>query len=123
MLAAYSLQLLRQTSVRCSVRHYTQYLKQHAYVGGAWMKANDGKTFAVTNPATGEELGQVADLGPAEMEVAIKKAYDAFNMWRDTSAKKRCETLKKMFELMMKNQEDLGKLMTVEQVGIIRTVA
>ena len=119
MFAAYSLKLLKQTPVRCSVRHYTQYLKQHAYVGGAWVKSNDGKTFAVTNPATGEELGQVADLGPAETEMAIKKAYDAFSMWRDTSAKKRCETLKKMFELMTKNQEDLGKLMTAEQVGNI----
>ena len=89
------------------------------------MKSNDGKTFAVANPATGEELGQVADLGPAETEMAIKKAYEAFDIWRDTSAKERCETLRKMFELMMKNQEDLGKLVTAEQVGImkIRTIA
>ena len=76
-------QALKKTPVRLPL----QYLKQHAYVGGAWVKANDGKTFAVTNPATGEELGQVANLGPAETEVAIRKAYDAFYVWRETPAK------------------------------------
>ena len=76
-----------QTLKKTPVRLPLQYIKQHAYVGGAWVKANNGKTFAVTNPATGEELGQVADLGPVETEVAIKKAYDAFYIWRETSAK------------------------------------
>ena len=68
-------------------RYYTQFIKQHAYIGGAWVGANDGGTFPVTNPATGAELGRVPDMGAAETEDAVQKAYDAFQTWKHTSAK------------------------------------
>ncbi|XP_072026376.1 succinate-semialdehyde dehydrogenase, mitochondrial-like [Amphiura filiformis] len=115
MFAIHTLQVLKRTPARLPVRHYTQYLKEHAYINGAWVSAKDGNTFTVKNPATGEELGRVADLGVAETQDAIQKAYDAFYTWRDTSAKERCEILKKMFALMVQNQDDLAKLMTAEQ--------
>ncbi len=82
-----TLRVLKHSPRRLLIRNYTQYLKEHAYVNGAWVKANDGNTFKVENPATGEVLGQVADMGAAETEDAVQKAYDAFHIWRETPAK------------------------------------
>jgi succinate-semialdehyde dehydrogenase/glutarate-semialdehyde dehydrogenase len=91
----------------------TKLLKQDAYVDGAW-KAT-AKRFAVKNPATGEMLAEVSDLGAEETAAAIKAAHTAFPAWSARTAKDRSTIMRKWFDLMMANQEDLAQLMTAEQ--------
>ena len=90
-------------------------LRTQAYVHGAWRDAFSGKTFAVTNPATGEELAQVADVGAEETRQAINAADAALPAWRAKTAKERAAILRRWFELIMAAQEDLAVLMTLEQ--------
>jgi len=89
--------------------------RQQCYVDGAWRDADSGKTLAVTNPATGETLGTVPNLGAAETRRAIEAANEAWPAWRAKTAKERSVILRKWAELMMANQEDLAVLMTTEQ--------
>jgi succinate-semialdehyde dehydrogenase len=90
-------------------------LKTQAYVNGTWRNAFSGKTFAVTNPATGEELAQVADVGAEETRQAINAANDALPAWRAKTAKERAVILRRWYELILAAQEDLAVLMTLEQ--------
>ena len=71
--------------------------KQQAYVAGAWVDADDGKTVAVTNPATGEQIGTVPVCGAAETERAIKAADVAQRAWAQVSAKERSASSSVMF--------------------------
>ena len=89
--------------------------RQQCYVDGAWRDADSGKTLAVTNPATGEVLGTVPNMGAAETRRAIEAANAAWPAWRAKTAKERSAILRKWFELMMANQEDLAIIMTAEQ--------
>jgi succinate-semialdehyde dehydrogenase/glutarate-semialdehyde dehydrogenase len=79
------------------------------------VSAKSGETFEVDNPATGEVLGSVPKLGVAETREAIQIAEGAFPAWRRKTAKERAIVLRKWSDLMMENQEDLAKLMTLEQ--------
>ncbi|HYH38688.1 MAG TPA: NAD-dependent succinate-semialdehyde dehydrogenase [Azospirillum sp.] len=90
-------------------------LRTQAYINGAWTDGHSRKTFPVTNPATGAELAQVADLGAEETRAAIRAAADAWPAWRAKTAKERAVILRRWFELIMANQEDLAVLMTAEQ--------
>ncbi len=87
-------------------------LKTDAWLNGAW-HAGNGR-FAVTDPATGAELAQVANCGPAEAQAAIATAEAAWGGWRQTHAKARAAVMRKWFDLLMANQEDLARLMTAE---------
>ena len=88
-------------------------LKTDGLVGGKWVK---GKArFDVIDPATGRKLADVADLGPRETKAAITAANQAWPAWRELSAKQRHAILMKWFDLLMANQDDLGRLMTAEQ--------
>ncbi|HVJ53155.1 MAG TPA: NADP-dependent succinate-semialdehyde dehydrogenase [Aliidongia sp.] len=89
--------------------------RERCFIDGAWVAAEGGKTIAVTDPATGETLGTVPNMGAAEAERAIQAADRALPAWRAKSAKERASILRKWFELMMANQEDLARLMTLEQ--------
>jgi succinate-semialdehyde dehydrogenase/glutarate-semialdehyde dehydrogenase len=89
--------------------------RQQAYVDGAWVDADSGQTIAVNNPATGEILGTVPKLGAAETRRAIEAANRALPAWRALTAKERAQKLRRWFELLMENQEDLARLMTLEQ--------
>ena len=89
--------------------------RQHAYIDGAWVEADNGQTITVTNPATGETIGTVPKMGAAETRRAIEAADRALPAWRALTAKERAVKLRKWFELMMANQEDLARLMTLEQ--------
>jgi len=89
--------------------------RQQCYVDGRWVDADSGKTIAVDNPATGEILGTVPNMGAAETRRAIEAANAAFPAWRAKTAKERAAVLRKWFDLMMANQEDLARLMTAEQ--------
>ncbi|MCW2244022.1 NAD-dependent succinate-semialdehyde dehydrogenase [Azospirillum canadense] len=90
-------------------------LQTQAYVNGTWRNAFSGKTFPVTNPATGEELAQVADVGAEETRQAINAADAALPAWRAKTAKERAVILRRWYELILAAQEDLAVLMTAEQ--------
>jgi succinate-semialdehyde dehydrogenase/glutarate-semialdehyde dehydrogenase len=90
-------------------------LRGQSYIGGAWVGADDGALFAVTNPATGEVIAKVADVGAAETKRAIAAADAAFGPWKAKTGKERAAILRKWFELIMAAQDDLARLMTLEQ--------
>ncbi len=90
-------------------------LHHQCYIDGAWVSADQGATFDVTNPADGAILGTVPAMGPAETRRAIEAADAAWGPWRAKTAKERAQTLRAWFEFMMANQEDLAVLMTAEQ--------
>ncbi|GGC09644.1 NAD-dependent succinate-semialdehyde dehydrogenase [Pseudoduganella buxea] len=90
-------------------------LRQQAYIDGAWLDADHGETVAVTNPATGERLGTVPKMGTAETRRAIEAANAAWPAWRKKTAKERAAILRKWFDLIMANADDLALLMTTEQ--------
>ena len=89
--------------------------RQQAYIDGAWVDADSGQTIAVNNPASGEILGTVPKLGGAETRRAIEAANRALPAWRALTAKERAQKLRRWFELLMENQADLARLMTLEQ--------
>jgi succinate-semialdehyde dehydrogenase / glutarate-semialdehyde dehydrogenase len=89
--------------------------RQQSYIDGAWADADSGETVPVTNPATGETIGTVPRMGTAETRRAIEAANRAYPAWRAKTAKERGAILRKWFDLMMANQEDLAVLMTTEQ--------
>jgi succinate-semialdehyde dehydrogenase/glutarate-semialdehyde dehydrogenase len=95
--------------------HDETLLRCDAYVDGAFVGADSGGRFAVLNPATGETIAEVADFGAAETRSAIEAASRAFPAWRRKTAKERASLMRKWFELIMANQEDLARLMTAEQ--------
>jgi len=90
-------------------------LRGQAYVNGAWIDAKSGETFAVLNPATGEELTQVPLMSEADAKAAVAAAHEAFQQWRKVTAKERAALLRRWFELMQEHAEDLALLMTLEQ--------
>jgi len=89
--------------------------RQQCYIDGKWADADSGKTLPVNNPATGEILGTVPNMGAAETRRAIEAANAALPAWRAKTAKERANILRKWFDLMMANQEDLAKILTAEQ--------
>ena len=95
-------------------------LKTDALINGQWIKgpaagASRASRFDILDPATGHKLADVANLGPAEAETAIAAANAAWPAWRSKTAKERSIVLRKWFDLLMANQEDLGRIMTAEQ--------
>ncbi len=90
-------------------------LKSNSYINGKWVESDSGKTFDVLNPANGEKIAQVADLGAAETRRAINAAAHAMPAWAARTAKDRATTLRKWLELIMQHQEDLALLLTSEQ--------
>jgi succinate-semialdehyde dehydrogenase / glutarate-semialdehyde dehydrogenase len=89
--------------------------RQSCYVDGTWVNARGGATINVDNPATGEIIGTVPKFGAAETRDAIEAANRAFPEWRRKTAKERAAVLRRWFELMLANTDDLAKLMTTEQ--------
>jgi len=87
--------------------------RQACYVDGAWTEARD--VIEVDNPATGEIIGTVPKLGRAETERAIDAASRAFPAWRRKTARERAAVMRRWFELMLASQDDLARLMTIEQ--------
>ena len=89
--------------------------RQQCYVNGAWMDADDGGTIEVDNPADNSVVGTIPKMGAAETRRAIEAANDAYPDWRARTGKERAAILRKWYELVMENQEDLAVLMTTEQ--------
>jgi succinate-semialdehyde dehydrogenase/glutarate-semialdehyde dehydrogenase len=90
-------------------------LATRAYLAGDWRDAADGGTFAVTNPARGDVIARVADLSRAEVAGAIDAAYAAQKDWAAWTGKERAAVLRKWFDLMVANADDLATILTAEQ--------
>ena len=90
-------------------------LKNQAFLAGEWQGADEGGTFEVRNPATGRVLGTVPSMGSAETRRAIEAANDAWPAWRAQPAKARAAILRKWYQLMLDNADDLARIMTAEQ--------
>ncbi len=89
--------------------------RQQAYVNGAWCDASGGGVVAVSDPATGRVIGTVPDMGAADTRQAIELAEAAWDGWRSRTGKERAAVLRRWFDLMMANSDDLAAIMTAEQ--------
>ena len=89
--------------------------REACYINGEWVGAGSNETMDVTNPATGEVLGTVPRLGAEETRRAIEAADEAWPAWRARTAKDRAAILRRWYELMVDNQDDLARMMTAEQ--------
>lgn len=89
--------------------------KTRSYIDGQWVAADDTSTFSVDNPANGSIIAQVSNLGAAEASRAIDAAHKAFKAWSGLTAKERANILRRWFNLIIVNAEDLAQLMTLEQ--------
>jgi succinate-semialdehyde dehydrogenase / glutarate-semialdehyde dehydrogenase len=90
-------------------------LKFQAFINNTWADSQTGARISVSNPATGETIGTVPDMGAAETRMAIDAANAAWPSWRAKTAKERAKILHQWFYLMMEHQEDLALIMTTEQ--------
>ncbi len=91
-----------------------ELLATKAYIGGQWVDGDNG-TFAVSNPARGDIVAEVADVSRAQVTGAIAQAEAAQKKWAEFTGKERAVILRRWFDLMMENAEDLGKILTAEQ--------
>ncbi len=89
--------------------------RQQCYINGKWCDADSGATIDVTNPATGEVLGTIPKMGAEETRRAIEAANEAWAGWRKMTAKQRAAILRRWFDLMIANTDDLALIMTAEQ--------
>ena len=90
-------------------------LRERAYIDGTWIAADSGAILDVHNPATAVKLGGIPNMGAAETRRAIAAAAAALSSWAARTAKERSIILRRWFDLMMANQEDLACVMTAEQ--------
>lgn len=90
-------------------------VRSFSYINGKWCAAADGKTFAVTNPANGEELGHVASLSAEESSEAVTAAQAAFPAWSGLLPQERSAILRRWFDLQIARKEDLARIMVLEQ--------
>jgi succinate-semialdehyde dehydrogenase/glutarate-semialdehyde dehydrogenase len=89
--------------------------RQQCFINDEWMDADDGGVREITNPAGGGVLGTVPNMGQAETRRAIEAANAAWPAWREKTAAERAAILRRWYELMLENKEDLATLMTLEQ--------
>jgi succinate-semialdehyde dehydrogenase / glutarate-semialdehyde dehydrogenase len=92
-----------------------QLLRQQCLIGGRWVSADEGGTLPVTNPATAEKLGVIPNMGAGETRRAIAAAAQALPAWAARTAKDRSMLLRRWFDLILQNEQDLAVLMTAEQ--------
>jgi acyl-CoA reductase-like NAD-dependent aldehyde dehydrogenase len=92
-----------------------ELLRTQAFVDGRWIEADDGATFAVVNPATGDTIADVPRLGAAETRRAIEAAARALPAWRARSAKDRARILLRLATAMAEREDELAALMVLEQ--------
>ncbi|MCZ2723697.1 NAD-dependent succinate-semialdehyde dehydrogenase [Marinomonas sp. 15G1-11] len=92
-----------------------ELIHHQSYINGQWVNSLSGDTFPVINPSTGEHLIDVADVGALETKHAIDAAQVALGKWRTVLPKERSRLLRKWYQLILDNQDDLARLMTLEQ--------
>ena len=89
--------------------------RQQAYINGQWVDADNKAVFEVINPANGDVIAKISDLGATETERAIKAAEKALPAWRAMTAKQRSQILNQWFRLIMENQQALAEILSLEQ--------
>ena len=89
--------------------------RDKCYINGEWVEANSKDTISVNNPATLKEIGTVPKCGKEETKNAIDAANAAWPQWKSTSARERSNILRKWFDLIISNKEELAQIMTIEQ--------
>lgn len=89
-------------------------MEKGMYIGGEWLQAEGGRTFAVTNPSTGETVGVVADAGAEDARRAVDAAHGALSAWADLTGRERGAFLQKVWNLMRQKRDDLARLMSEE---------
>ncbi|MFL1453977.1 NAD-dependent succinate-semialdehyde dehydrogenase [Marinobacter sp. GN3S48] len=92
-----------------------QLLKQQAFVNGEWTDGESGDLMEVRNPADGELIVEIASVGRKETARAIDAAEEAWSSWRNTTAKERSKILRRWFDMIVENQEDLAQILSAEQ--------
>ncbi len=90
-------------------------LRRQGYVDGNWVDADSGATFAVTNPATGEDVAWVPRMGAEETRRALAAAERALPQWKQRPARERAQVLRRLSDLMLEHEDDLARLMVTEQ--------
>ena len=105
---------LQQIDIRSHLKDATLF-REDAFINGQWVKAKSGATFSVNNPATGDIIANVTNLNSGDAELAIAAAEQALSSWRSKTAKDRAMVMRKWFDLIIANTEDLAILMTLEQ--------
>ena len=103
---------MQTVDIRSHLKDHSLF-KEKAFINGAWVSSQD--TFAVHNPATGDCIAQVSNLGAAQAELAIGAADKALPSWRRKTGKERAALMRKWFDLIVENTNDLATLMTLEQ--------
>ncbi|MGE5520093.1 MAG: NAD-dependent succinate-semialdehyde dehydrogenase [Candidatus Dadabacteria bacterium] len=96
------------------------FIKTQAFVNGKWVSARTGKTFEVTNPATGEVIASIADMNREDVKEAIDAADAAWPQYRDLLAKERSELMRNWFDLIIEHKDELARLMTAESGKVIQ---
>lgn len=91
------------------------YPNTQLFINGQWCDAEDGRTLAVFNPATGTEIGRLALAGIPDLERAAQAAQKGFEIWRDTPANERSAVLRKAAALMRERAPQIAELLTQEQ--------
>lgn len=94
--------------------NYPELFQQRCYIDGQWV-AESGQTQAVTNPSTGKVIGEIPVFGEQKAKESITAAQAAFELWRKTTADYRADVLRRWYELMMVNIDDLAAILTLEQ--------
>lgn len=95
--------------------HDSKLFQQQAFINGQWCAADSGATLEVMNPATQQPLGTVPNMGAGETQRAIEAANQALPAWRGHTAKQRSEIMQRWYALVVTHQDDLARLMTLEQ--------
>lgn len=98
----------------------TKLFKNDAFIGGEWVQASGGKRFDVLDPATGDKLADVPDMGAEDARRAIEAASAAWPEWRALSARKRSRLLRRWHDLILENVDDLAQILTAEQGKTLR---
>ena len=89
----------------------SKFYRDRCYINGEWITADSGETISVNNPATLEEIGTVPKCETDETKRAIEAANEAWPEWRAKSARQRSDILRKWFDLMIQNKEELAQMM------------
>ncbi|MFA2972522.1 NAD-dependent succinate-semialdehyde dehydrogenase [Acinetobacter pittii] len=93
----------------------TELFHQQAYINGQWLAAQSNATVPVTNPATGEEIGTIPNMGAAEATQAVEDAYTALQSWKALTAQNRADILLTWYKLVLDHTDELALIMTIEQ--------
>ncbi len=106
---------LNRSHPLCAAISDSDLLRTSAHLNGQWVDGVLGVTQAVTDPASGSELGQIASLSAQDAKSAVKAAHDAWSAWAGLLPQERTDFLRRWFELMLEHREDLALIMTYEQ--------